>query len=182
MPIVKTQLDLQEKIEKTLSSVVMKVDNGQGGEDSYNLFVDSSTPGFVGNTGVSGDPRYTEAIPINNASGMKAIITGISEAIISHICEELEIIQHERYDKLEEDYNTLLSQMINVVTQLNLAGAAFVAGTVAPTTLPLAAVGPLLLSTATALQATIDAGGTITRQAATEKTKGEEVVAGNVVK
>jgi len=187
MPIAKTESDLQGKIERALTGMVMTADDGEGGEVSYALFKGTLTPGFNGNTGISSDDpvkgdKYSKPIQVNNGSGMKAIIAGISEAIISHITEELEILQHERYDKLEEDYNMLLSQMVNVVTQLNLTSVAFVAGTKAQTTAPLAAVGPLLAATATALQATIDAAGKATRQSYTVEQIGKESAAGNVVK
>ena len=187
MPIAKTESDLQEKIKKSLSNMTVKI-KYEGSEKTYPLYNDSpdGAPGFNGDTGVSCDNPlfdFTSSISISNGTGAKAMIACLSQAIISHICEELEILQHERYNKLEEDYNMLLSQMMNVVTQLNLTSVAFIAGTIAPTTAPLAPVGPLLAATATALQATIDSAGTVARQASyTTPQITKETTEGNVVK
>ncbi len=156
MALRKTQAALQKKIEACMLNMKMSMENGS----EYNktekiLLVESPENGYDGETKVSGDKKFTATIKVKKADGNRAIAASIAEAVISHICEETELLQQERYDALEEDYNKLLSelnkhatQLTTIATQMTTAAAGFAAGCGVPFTAPLLPASALYITAA----------------------------------
>lgn len=167
MALRKTEKDLQKKIEDCMLNMKMTVDNGSEYQKTEKvLFVESPENGYDGETKVSGDSKFTATIKVSKADGNRAIAASIAQAVVSHICEETELLQQERYDALEEDYNKLLSelnkhatQLTTIATQMTAAAVGFAAGCAAPTTAPLAAAATLY---ATAAGTMTSAAGALT--------------------
>jgi len=197
MALRKTQAALQKKIEACMLNMKMSMDNGsEHNKTEKVLLVESPENGYDGETKVSGDKKFTASIKVKKADGNRAIAASIAEAVISHICEETELLQQERYDALEEDYNKLLSelnkhatQLTTIAAQMTAAGAGLTAAGVGPLA-PVAVAGALFTvaaGTMTSAAASITAGiaginGGPARAAYTKKMISAEKKDGKVIK